>query len=415
MLYNKIFKKYPSSSAIEYNTLPTETITLLIAAYNEEEYIQEKIENCKRLNYPKDLLKIAFVTDGSTDRTPEIISAYHDIRLFHHPERQGKAMAINRAMREIETSLVIFCDVNTELNDDALLHITKHFRDEKVGAVAGEKRINPKYLSNTGRGEGLYWKYESFLKQVDSDFYSVVGAAGELFAIRRALYQPIKPDTILDDFVISLRINQAGYRVIYEPNAFALENPSATMKEEKKRKVRICAGAFQSIFRLLPLLNFFKYGKLSFLYISHRVLRWLVTPFSLSVLLIVNMSICIYFPTTFYNTIFIAQILFYSLAGIGWLCSKFNHKVPLVNTFYYFTFMNYNVYLGLLEFLSGKQYAIWQKSVRAKPVLTNNVFVLPNEEPFDFDLVQETIPSLIKSYAIEPMPDYTQMQTIANN
>lgn len=363
VLANKIFPR--KIKAFEPDFEPA--VTLLIAAYNEENDIAEKIANSLSLDYPKNKLKIAFVTDGSTDKTPEIIRLYPEILLFHEDARRGKAMAINRVMPLIDTPIVVFCDANTELNPDAIRKLVRHYADPEVGGVSGEKIINPKYAnSSAGKGEGLYWKYESYLKKIDSEFYSVVGAAGELFSIRTHLYIPVEPDTILDDFMISLRINKLGYRIIYEPKAFAMENPSANIAEESKRKVRIAAGGFQSIFRLTSLLNIFKFGRLSFLYISHRVLRWLVTPFALLVLFIATFMLVYFYQSTFYLWFLLAQILFYMLAFLGWINSRLNMKIPLVNTFYYFLFMNINVYFGLLKYLYGKQSAVWQKSERLK-------------------------------------------------
>lgn len=250
-------------------------VTLIVAAYNEEKAIEEKVKNTLELNYPEEKLSLMFVTDGSSDGTNEILARYPQIKTLYRPERKGKVAAINRAMKEVNTPVSVFCDANTFLNIDCLRELVKHYANEKVGAVAGEKKIvdNTEKVNTAGAGEGLYWKYESTLKKLDSAFYSVVGAAGELFSIRTELYEDVPEDVLLDDFIISLRIAQRGYRVLYEPRAYAVEEPSANMKEERKRKVRIGAGGFQSIYMLRSLLNIFKYGKLSFQYISHRVLR----------------------------------------------------------------------------------------------------------------------------------------------
>ena len=255
-------------------------VSLIVAVYNEEDVIKKKIENCLALNYPKDKLKLVFVADGSTDQTVAIIKQFPGVELLYKPERLGKVAAINRAMRTISTAYVIFCDANTFLNKDCIKELLKHYSDEKVGAIAGEKKVvTPATLNKPlQEGEGLYWKYESKLKKIDSDFYSVVGAAGELFSIRTKLFEPLAPEVLLDDFILSMNICKKGYRVIYEPGAYAMEAPSITMKDELNRKIRISAGGFQSIVMLRDLLNLFKYGKLSFLYISHRVFRWVLCP-----------------------------------------------------------------------------------------------------------------------------------------
>jgi len=249
------------------------SVTLLIAAYNEEDFIEEKIKNSLALSYPKDKLLIYIVTDGSTDRTTEIVNKYKEIKLFHENSRNGKVAAIDRAMQFVTTDIVVFSDANTTLNAESIHNIVRHYSDPTVGGVAGEKRVvahNAKQIS--GSSEGLYWRYESTLKSIDSTFYSVVGAAGELFSVRTNLYSNPGKDVILDDFVISLKICQKGYRIIYEPEAYATEGPSKDIHEEKKRKIRIGAGGFQGMAIMKHLLRFWKTPMLSYLYISHRVL-----------------------------------------------------------------------------------------------------------------------------------------------
>ncbi|MFK7907650.1 MAG: glycosyltransferase family 2 protein, partial [Chitinophagales bacterium] len=249
-------------------------VTFVVAAYNEQDWIIDKIHNTLDLDYPKDKIQYFFVTDGSNDRTPEIIQQYPQIKLFHRPERAGKIAAVERIMEYVTTPIVIYTDANTMVNKEAIYNIVRHYEDPKVGAVAGEKRIS--MLSEdaaNAAGEGIYWKYESSLKRWDSELYSVVGAAGELFSLRTEMYEAVPKDTIIEDFYMTLRIAQKGYKVRYEPNAYAVEGPSASVKEELKRKIRIAAGGIQAIVRLAPLLNIFKYGMLTFQYVSHRVLR----------------------------------------------------------------------------------------------------------------------------------------------
>jgi biofilm PGA synthesis N-glycosyltransferase PgaC len=229
-------------------------VTVLIAAFNEEDYIIEKINNTFSLDYPAEKLNILIVTDGSSDQTPELVKKFPAITLLHQPERQGKIAAVQRAMPYVFTDLVVFTDANTMLNKEAILQMVRHYQDEKVGAVAGEKRIlaKDKEAANSA-GEGIYWKYESALKRWDSELFSVVGAAGELFSIRKSLFEHVPHDTLIEDFYLTLRIAQKGYRVKYEPGAYALEGPSASISEELKRKIRIAAGGIQAIVRLKSL------------------------------------------------------------------------------------------------------------------------------------------------------------------
>lgn len=341
-------------------------VSLIIATYNEQDILEAKIANCFALNYPEDKLQLIFVADGSNDNTVNIIQSHPRITLYYEPGRAGKVAAINRIMPLVTSPIVIFSDANTFLNTDCIKEIVKHYADEKVGAVAGEKKVvDISGKENAaGAGEGLYWKYESYLKRLDSAFYSVVGAAGELFSVRTVLFEPTGNDVLLDDFIISLKIAKKGYRVVYEPLSFAAEAPSHSMREEQKRKIRISAGGFQSMVMLKDLLNIFTYGKLSFQYISHRVLRWAICPFLLPLMLICNILLYYYEAGSLYNYILWAQCLFYGAALIGWLFSLKNIKVKLLYVPYYFVFMNLALYIGLARFYNKKQSVLWEKAKR---------------------------------------------------
>jgi len=359
----KIKRAWKVTNANWFTEQEMPTLTLVVAAYNEVYIMEDKIKNTLALNYPKQKLSLVFVTDGSNDGTPEVIQQYNSIKLLHKPERSGKIAAVHRAMLEIDTEIVVFTDANTFLNTDALLLIARHYKDETVGAVSGEKRV----FSNTNDatvGEGIYWKYESALKKWDAELYSVVGAAGELFSVRKSLYEAVPIDTILDDFMISLKIAEKGYRIVYEPAAYAQETSSANIQEELKRKVRIAAGGMQSILRLQSLMNPFKHPILSFQYISHRVLRWTVTPFLLIISLLLNLVIVINGASVFYNTLLYAQVLFYITALLGWLFESRNMRIKLLFIPYYFCMMNYAVLAGIIRYLKKNQSAAWEKSKR---------------------------------------------------
>jgi poly-beta-1,6-N-acetyl-D-glucosamine synthase len=356
------------SFAYTENELPE--VTFMVAAYNEEAWIMDKIRNSLALNYPKDKIRFFFVTDGSTDSTPELIKkaintakGEASIQLFHQPERRGKIAAVERVMPFVKTPIVVFTDANTDINFDAIRNIVRHYTDPSVGAVAGEKKVRMSGEAS-GAGEGFYWKYESVLKKWDSELYSVVGAAGELFSIRTNLYQAVETDTLIEDFVMTLRIAQKGYRVMYEPQAYAVENHSADVKEEMKRKIRISAGGLQAVWRLRTLLNPLKYGILSFQYISHRVLRWTLAPIALPCILFFNF----YLNNTeggLYTYILACRIGFYACSLVGWLFDYFKMKVKLFFIPYYFCMMNYSVYRGFIKLISGTQSVVWDKAKRA--------------------------------------------------
>jgi len=352
----------PILPIIDADKLPT--CTLIVAAYNEAGLIDEKINNSLNLNYPAAKLEFIFVTDGSTDQTAAIVANYPQIHHLHSDERKGKIAAVHRAMDTVTTEIVVFTDANTFLNADALLNICRHYSDAKVGAVAGEKRVYAN-AANATAGEGFYWKYESKLKAWDSELYSVVGAAGELFSIRTALYQPVPENTILDDFMISLLVAQKGYRVIYEPEAFATEAASQNVTEELKRKIRIAAGGIQSIIWLKALLNPFPLPVLTFQYVSHRVLRWTIVPFLMMLALIINLYIVFTGSIELtYQLLLLAQVGFYLLAISGWIMEERHIKIKIFFIPYYFCMMNYAVVMGIIRFAAGKQSAIWEKAKR---------------------------------------------------
>jgi len=340
-------------------------VTLIVAAYNEEDIIEGKIANCLSLNYPRDKLSFLFITDGSNDATVDIITRYPSIRLLHRADRKGKTAALNRAMLHVDTPIVVFCDANTMLNRSAIKRLVLHYHDYRTGGVAGEKKVLSGTDSGTAAfGEGIYWKYESLLKQLDSEIYTVTGAAGELFSIRTTLWEPLPEGAILDDFIISGQINLKGYRIAYEPAAYALEFPSASLREEKKRKVRIAAGAFQAMVILKPLFNIGKHPILFFQFFSHRFLRWTLVPISFPILLLANIALVVRGAGMPFIVILVGQILFYLMALAGaYLADRFLRFRAFMIA-YYIVFMNYSMYLGFSRFLRGKQSVVWEKAGR---------------------------------------------------
>jgi biofilm PGA synthesis N-glycosyltransferase PgaC len=338
-------------------------VTLVVPCYNEADILEEKIHNTLQLDYPAGKLKVVFITDGSTDHSLQVLGKHPGVEVFHTGRRGGKTAAENRAMQYVTTPVVIFSDANTLLNGDAVRLIVRHFEDEKVGCVSGEKRIIVRGAEvASAAGEGMYWKYESFLKKLDSELYSAVGAAGELVAFRTELYEVMPEDTILDDFIQSMYIASKGYKIVYEPDAYAVETAAASVKEELKRKIRISAGGWQSIERLRTRLSFKKYPVLYFQYFSHRVLRWTVNPFLLILMFFTNLLLVINNP--FFQGLFITQALFYLAVFVGYKLEARQLKVKAFFIPYYFCVMNYAVLMGLIRFLKGTQSGIWEKNVR---------------------------------------------------
>lgn len=340
-------------------------VTLLIPAYNEENVVVQKMNNCLSLTYPLDKLKIVWVTDGSTDKTNEILKNYDNVSVFFEPIRGGKAAAINRAMKFINTPIVVYTDANTMLSYEAITEIIREFADPNVGCVAGEKRVARHEKQDAAATEGMYWTYESFLKALDYRLYSTVGAAGELFAIRTNIYVLLPSDTLLDDFVLSLTIAKKGYKIAYCKKAYAIEEASANIKEEAKRKVRIAAGGLQAIWRLRDLLNIFRYGVFSFQYISHRVLRWTITPIALFMMLPINIYIVFNYDGIIYIIVLIMQILMYVMGLWGYLLSVEKIRNKLIFVPYYFLFMNLNVIRGVFYLYRYKGDGVWDKAIRS--------------------------------------------------
>ncbi len=345
-------------------------VTFIVAAYNEQDYIEDKIRNCLAFDYPKNKISFWFVTDGSNDRTPEIVESFpraenQQIRLFHSPERKGKIAAVERVMAYVETPVTIFTDANTDVNPAAIRQIVRHFADPNVGAVAGEKRIAMNEADEaTGAGEGIYWKYESTLKKWDAELNSVIGAAGELFAIRTSEYRHVPADTLIEDFVMTMGIAMRGFRLAYEPEAYAVESSSASIGEEMKRKVRIAAGGLQTAWRLRSLLNPFRFGLLSFQYISHRVLRWTLAPLALPLIFLINVSLAIEAGPV-YQVLLALQVAFYAFAYLGYLFERKQLKIKAFFIPYYFCLMNWAMYRGFFRLVAGRQSVVWEKAKRA--------------------------------------------------
>ena len=356
VLYLLVFIKRLATKAkpladISDDCLPE--VTLMVCAYNEEDIIAEKMANTHLLDYPADRLHLVWVTDGSTDNTNTLLSAYPEVEIVYSPERRGKAAALKHGIKEVKTEIVMMTDANTMLNPGAVREIVRLMQDPKVGCVSGEKKVMAKSDSDeAAQGEGLYWKYESTLKRLDGELYSAMGAAGELCVIRRQLMTNIPDDTLLDDFIISMEIVRTGYKIAYTSKAYAMEYGSADLHEESKRKRRIAAGGLQSCWRLRSLMNPLRYPVVAFQFVSHRVLRWTITPVCLFALIPLNTILVLSGEGIIYTVIWVLQILFYASAAAGLRISK------------YFVFMNLNVFRGM-AYLFNNTSGMWEKAKRA--------------------------------------------------
>lgn len=344
------------------NELPE--VTLMICAYNEQDIVDSKMENTRQIKYPK--LKVVWVTDGSNDHTNDYLAKYHDVEVIYSPERRGKTAALNHGLSLVKSELVVMTDANTMLNPESIQEIVRCFMDPKVACVAGEKRVAARHEGQAAaEGEGLYWKYESTLKRWDGELYSAMGAAGELCAIRRSLYEPMPENALLDDFVMSMRIVDRGFRIAYAPDAYAMEYGSANLHEESKRKRRIAAGGLQSSWWLRSMMNPFRHFTVAFQFVSHRVLRWTITPFALLALIPLNVLLVFMNAGTIYTLIWALQVLFYLAALHGCYLEQHGKKNKWLYVPYYFLFMNLNVFYGIPYLKSHQHAGTWEKAKRA--------------------------------------------------
>jgi poly-beta-1,6-N-acetyl-D-glucosamine synthase len=342
----------------------TGSATILIAAYNEKDFILQKLKNIQQLKAPQGGFQIIVVTDGSTDASETIIKYhYPEVMVLHNHVKKGKAAAINRALPYCTGEVIIFSDANTWINPFGLQKMLNHFTHEKVGVVAGEKRIVLGKVKDLALyGESLYWKYESWVKQNESNAHVVIGAAGELLGVRKNLYTILPEELINEDFVLSVSLAKNGWKVVYEPNAYAMEYPSATLQDEMKRKVRIAIGSFQLLKWFMPLLNIFRYPLLGWQYISRKVLRWTICPILLLIVLISN--IYIMHLHNFYLLAFIIQCCFYGMALCGYLLAKKGKNVNLFISPFYFVFMHMCQFIGFIRFIQGGNINNWEKIER---------------------------------------------------
>ena len=358
---NKVFYTLgPTSEEMVWN-MPA--VSIIIAAYNEEKVIGKKIENCLGLDYPAGLLDVWIASDGSSDKTNDIVKAYAGkdkrIHLLELP-RTGKSGVINKVMTSVKNEIVVFSDANPEFMQDALKNLAKHFQNNEVGCVCGRLVYRNPGGVVTGEGESAYWRYETALKKMESRIGYVAGANGAIYAIRRELFEPLDRNTINDDFEISMKIVIKGFKCIYEENAIAYEDVAPDMESEFNRHIRDGAGHYIAVLHLLGLLNPLL-GIRAFIYWSHRVLRW-SAPFILVLVFVMNILLL---DKGFYRVLFIPHFGFYLLAVIGLINIK-NRILPFfIYLPFYFCNLNLALLLGYINAASGKQQAMWERTERA--------------------------------------------------
>ena len=365
LLLKRLVAGKPAEPELPADDSQLPLMTLMICAFNEEDVIREKMENIRQLDYPQDRLCVMWVTDGSTDGSNAMLAEYPEVKLVFSPERRGKAAAMKHGLTENTAEYVIFTDANTMLNSGAIREIARQFMKPGVSCVSGEKRVAARTAGEVAaEGEGLYWKYESTLKRWDSELYSAMGAAGELFAVRMAHYREAPSNALLDDFMMSMLIVRDGHRIAYTNEAYAMEYGSADMAEESKRKRRIAAGGLQSIWWLRGMMNPLRQPVVAFQFVSHRVLRWSITPFAMLALIPLNIALVAMGAGTVYTVVLVLQAVFYLAALAGWLLALLHRRHKLLYVPYYFMFMNVNVFRGITYLRSHRNSGTWEKAKR---------------------------------------------------
>lgn len=340
---------------------PLPSVGLIIAAYNEERVIDAKIRNSLALNYPRDQLSIVVVSDGSTDGTPAIARQHESqgVRSLHEAPRRGKTAALNRAVAAVTADIIVFSDANNMFAPDALTHLMRHFKNPSVGGVCGLKQIHDAADRESSRGDSLYWRYESAIKDAESRIDSITTADGEIFAVRRALYEPIDEAVINDDAEITFLLIRKGYRVLYERAARSFEEASIHIEDDFQVKVRMVCGGFQTIARHLSML-FPPRTWFSYTFLSHKLLRWLAP----ELMILVALSSLVLAQEPFFLAVIVLQVVFYLLAAAGWLTRRRAHWPAVVYIPFYFCAMNLAALLGLWRFLAGTQSTRWHKAER---------------------------------------------------
>lgn len=334
------------------------SVTLIIAAHNEEQVIAKKIENALSQDYPKDKLQIVIASDASTDRTNQIVSSYsrREIALYDQKEHKGKSAALNYTVEHIARGeIIVFNDATTLIERDSIRKIVSYFSDNKIGAVAGKLIFKNSAESTITENYSLYWRYEEFLRESESKIGYLPFVSGAFYAVRKRLYTPVA-ENLPDDSVSPLGVYKQGFAVAYAEDAVAYETGAQDAGGEFRIKTRGVVRELSSILHFKGLLNPFKYPELSLVLISHRLLRWSV-PVFLIALFLTNLSLL---GNLLYMAFFWMQISFYLLALCGLFIRK---KIRIISLPFYFSLVNMAALCGIIRFLSGRKVATW-KSVR---------------------------------------------------
>jgi biofilm PGA synthesis N-glycosyltransferase PgaC len=337
------------------------TVSLVVVAYNEAARIERRLENLLALEYPRDRLEILVASDGSTDGTAERARAYEPVgvTVMAFETHRGKPAVLNDVLAKALGEVVVLADARQRFDAGALRALVASFADPRVGAVSGELIVagDAERGAAVPEGVGLYWRYEKFIRRNESRLGSTVGATGAIYAIRRALFEPIPEDTILDDVLIPMRIARRGYRVLFEPAARAYDGAAATASQETTRKVRTIAGNFQLFAWHRWLLDPFR-NRLWLQTMSHKVLR-LLSPLLLAGAFATNLLLLDHWLL---RCMLAGQVTLYTAALAGGLLRNRARPMPLLNVPYVFCLLNWVTVVAFLRFASGSQPVTWRRA-----------------------------------------------------
>jgi cellulose synthase/poly-beta-1,6-N-acetylglucosamine synthase-like glycosyltransferase len=333
-------------------------ITVLITAYNEEKAIRHKLQNTLAIDYPKDKLEILVASDGSTDKTDEIVREFsgEGVKIFRQEGRVGKTITQNNAVELAKGEIILFSDATSDYQADVLRKMTPSFADEKIGCVAGKLIYIDKERSGVGKGAKSYWSYETFIKESESRACSLIGASGCLYAVRKSAYKPMYAEAC-SDFLIATVLYEQGLRTVYEPNAICTEETNKRTDKEMQMRVRVISQTFTDLWRNLSMLNPFKSGFYAIELISHKVFRYAV-PVFLFCLLISSAFLAV--SSVFFTVCLILQFGFYLSALIAWLLEKSGKSPRILAIPLYFVLTNLASLIGFYKFLRGEHYARWE-------------------------------------------------------
>jgi len=333
-------------------------VSVVIAVFNEDKVIGERIVNLESGSYPKEKMEVLVGSDGSTDSTNDVLSGHiaDGYTPYIFPHRRGKAAVLNDLMREAKGEIVVFSDANTVFEDDTITELVKPFGDPVVGAVAGELVLQSLNQSVGGEGEVSYWRFENWLKRAESDAGSTLGASGGVYAIRKNLWHPLPYEkSIVDDFLIPMNVLISGYRVRYNRFARAFEKTADSVRGEFTRKVRIGASNFNGIPEFLPLLHP-RFGFVCFALWSHKILRWCVPFFLIGVAVT---TIILQWESPFFRSVLLLESLFLLVALFGLAADRLKWRVGIAGYPYYFLAMNAALLFGFFKSLTDRQTPEW--------------------------------------------------------